>query len=151
MRNAWAVVIVAVVLAGCAHSRPPLSTWLPPDRYAYTLQGSCGEQYLTGRIRLWVHGGAVVDAEGLDESGRRLADGPLDRLPTIATLLDLYNDAVRTGADKAVLTTEPTDGHPVRIDIDQDLNTTDDESCFAIDDYQPDAAPPPAQPGPAGS
>jgi hypothetical protein len=122
-------------LAGC--SKPAESTWQPPADYAYTLDSRCGEQLLIGRIRLWVEDGVVVRAEGLDEPGVRLEDAGLEHLPTLATLVGYYNDAVRTGADTATIETDPADGHPVRIDIDHGRTSLDDESCFVITDYDP--------------
>jgi hypothetical protein len=144
MRRALAVAVAAitvatVILAGCSRPGPAgLPTdWQPPQRYAYTLESRCGEQLLIGRIRLWVDGGAVVGAEGLDEPGRRLAEVSPEHLPTLATLVGYYNDAVATGADQADLVQDPADGHPVRIDIDHSERAVDDESCFVIEDYSP--------------
>ncbi len=123
------------VLAGCA--RPEESSWQGPGRYAYTLDSRCGEQLLIGKIRLWVEDGAVVRAEGFDEAGVRLQETALANLPTLATLVGYYNEAVKGGADTAKLETDPADGHPVRIDIDHSSNAMDDESCFVISDYDP--------------
>lgn len=127
--------LVAALLAACG--RPAESTWQPPDRYTYTLDSRCGEQLLIGKIRLWVEDGAVVRADGLDEPGVRLAQAGLENLPTLATLLGYYNEAVHGGADVATLRTDPADGHPVRIDIDHSRRSLDDESCFVIADYDP--------------
>ena len=130
-----ALAALAALAGGC--SKPAESTWQPPDRYAYTLDSQCGEQLLIGRIRLSVEDGAVVEAQGLDDAGVRLADAGLDNLPTLATLLGYYNEAVRSGADTAKLQTDPADGHPVRIDIDHSRRSLDDESCYVISDYDP--------------
>lgn len=130
-------VVLTMVLAGLAAcSGPSPSQWQPPDRYAYTLESHCGEQFLIGQVRLWVDSGAVVHAEGLDEAGQRLAQAPLENLPTLATLVGYYNDAVHAGADRAVLELDPADGHPRRIEIDHNQRAIDDESCFTIDDYE---------------
>ena len=136
MRAAVVVVALTVgVLAGCAQAEE--SNWQAPDGYAYTLDSRCGEQLLIGKIRLWVQDGAVVRAVGLDEPGVRLQDTALENLPTLATLVGYYNDAVRADADTAKLETDPADGHPVRIDIDHSRQSMDDESCFVISDYDP--------------
>jgi hypothetical protein len=143
MRKALTLTIVVALLAACSQPgpAPSPSQWRPPDRYAYTLDSRCGEQLLIGRIRLWVDSGAVVHAEGLDEPGRRLAEVPLENLPTLATLVGYYNDAVGSGSDVAVLEADPADGHPRRIEIDHSERSMDDESCFAIDEYEVGATP----------
>jgi hypothetical protein len=113
--------------------------WPPPKRYAYTLDSRCGEQLLVGRIRLWVDGDTVVSAEGLDDAGERLADRPLDKLPTLTTLVGYYNDSVASLADLVVLKQDGADGHPVRIEIYDHLGAMDDENCFSTSMITPQA------------
>jgi hypothetical protein len=134
MRMMMLVVAVATAcLAGC--SAPAESGWRPPGDYAYTLESSCGERLVHGKIRLTVKGGAVTEAVGLDESGRATVDlAKLDRLPTLDDLVEEYNTAVRNGAHKAEAQFGE-DGRPIRIDLDQRRNAIDDEACYVISDY----------------
>jgi hypothetical protein len=102
------------------------------------MESACGELPLTGRFRVTVVTGTVTDAAGLDESSRRsLAGFPRNLVPTLGQLVQRVTDARRGGAAVAKLDVDPTDGHPVRIEIDPDAHAIDDEQCFTISEYHP--------------
>lgn len=86
--------------------------------------------------RIVVENGSVVEAEGLDESGRALFEhGFEDDVPTLAELLEQAAAAEAEEAD--IVEVESTDeGRPTAIDIDWDSNATDDEACYRIIDYR---------------
>jgi hypothetical protein len=62
-------------------------------------------------------------------------------MPTLAGLVDLVTDARAQAAHRAELTIHPTDGHPVTVLIDPEVNMIDDEECYVITDYVPQARP----------
>lgn len=138
----WITAFVSLMLAACggpqAGHEPKSGGWNEPSgRYEYTLMSSCGEQMLHGLMRLTVNGGEVVGAVGLDESGRAtVAAAKLENLPTLKDLVDQYETAVRSGADKAKVEFDPADGHPTNIDLDPYRNAIDDELCYRIWDYR---------------
>jgi hypothetical protein len=90
-----------------------------------------------GRLRLTVEGGEVVEAAGLDDSGKMTVEAArLENLPTLKELVAEYEQAVRDRADKAVVEFDKGDGHPTRIDLDIYSNAIDDEACYRISDYR---------------
>lgn len=130
------VLILLLTLAGCADSDVSSTpSWQAPDAYEFTLDSSCGERALIGKFRVVVESGSVVEAEGLDESGRAVFDhGFGDEVPTLSGLLDRAADAEEQGAD--VVEVQATDdGRPTEIDIDWDANAIDDEACYQITGY----------------
>lgn len=135
MRMMLLAAVATACLSGC--SGPAESGWQPPGDYAYTLESSCGERLVHGKLRLTVKGGEVTEAVGLDEPGRTTVEvARLDRLPTLADLMDEYNTAVRNGAHRAEAEFGQ-DGRPIRIDLDTNRNAIDDEACYRISDYAP--------------
>ncbi|MET9830335.1 DUF6174 domain-containing protein [Streptomyces sp. NPDC006385] len=116
-----------------AQSRAP---WREPGSYSYTLLSSGGERTLLGTFRITVRDGAVVEAVGLDDSGRGVAERVPDAVPTIGELLDELDQALRDDADEAEAE-YAADGHPVRISLDWEENAIDDEALYVISAYEP--------------
>jgi hypothetical protein len=116
-----------------ARSRTP---WREPGSYSYTLRSSGGERTLLGTFRVTVRDGAVVEAVGLDDSGRGVAGSAPDAVPTIGELLDELEQARRDGADAAEAR-YAADGHPLRISLDWEENAVDDEAVYVISAYEP--------------
>lgn len=83
----------------------------------------------------------VVGVQGLDEAGRRFVESrssegrAIGGVPTLADLLELVAEARRDGADEVALTADPTDGHPISVEIDWRVDATDDEACYAVSDF----------------
>jgi hypothetical protein len=137
-----------VALAGCGESgrqpaaepanepaNEPADGWTEPAAYSYTVDSRCGERLVIGRIRMWVAGGEVTRVQGLDEGGRNAVQAPVTSFPTLGDLMEEYRTATRTGADKAIVEFDAADGHPARIDIDQEKNAVDDEACYSIVEF----------------
>lgn len=122
--------------ATSAAPAPTRATWQEPASYTYTLQSSGGERGLLGTFRITVRDGAVAKAEGLDDSGRRVAEDIPDAMPTIGALLDELDRARRDDADAAEAE-YAADGHPVRISLDWEENAIDDEAHYVISAYEP--------------
>lgn len=110
--------------------------WDEPASYSFTLESRCGERLLIGRFAVEVENGEVIAVEGFDEQGRTAATlvQPSD-VPTLADLLALVAEAQSDRADKVNLDTDPTDGHPISVEIDWQANATDDEECYQISDF----------------
>jgi hypothetical protein len=120
--------------------RTPTGRWQEPARYSFTLDSRCGEQALIGRFQITVDNGDVSRVTGLDEQARAaLQGGRRDFVPTLRELLDQVDSARSSGADVATASFDPADGHPTNLDIDPELNTVDDESCYEVSDYRPNA------------
>lgn len=121
-----------------ASRNQPWREWREPAAYTFTVESACGERGFLGRFRISVAGGAVVKSEGLDEPGRRwLSAGPTDPVPTLAGLVAEVQTARKQSADVARLESDPVDHHPIRITIDPNRNSIDDEACYTISDYRP--------------
>ncbi|MGW1951409.1 DUF6174 domain-containing protein [Streptomyces sp. NPDC001920] len=110
--------------------------WQEPGSYAYTLLSSGGERSLLGTFRITVRDGAVVDAVGLDDSGRSVVERVPDAVPTLEELLAELDQARRDGADEAEAR-YAADGHPARISLDWEEDAIDDEALYVISDYTP--------------
>ncbi|MER6678195.1 DUF6174 domain-containing protein [Streptomyces sp. NPDC000983] len=143
--RAAAVLCVALLLttAGCGDDgdAPAASVgreWKEPAAYTYTLESTLGERSLLGRFRVAVRDGEVAEAEGLDDSARRLVERSPDQVPTIGDLLAELEGAREEDADKAEVE-YAADGHPERITLDWEENATDDEALYVISDYAPAA------------
>lgn len=137
-RRRVALAVATAALSGCGGSPEPAAAaaWQEPTRYTYELESSCGERALIGRFRITVEQGEVTAAEGLDESGRWFVENARsETAPTLGQLLDKVDRARQQGAAVAEVTTDPTDGRPTTINIDQEANAVDDESCFTIAGY----------------
>lgn len=134
----WITIGVLLLLAACGSREPESSGWNEPSgKYEYTLQSTCGERLVHGLMKLTVEGGEVVEAVGLDESGRATVEvAKLENLPTMKDLVAEYEQAVRGGAHKADVEFDPSDGHPTLIDLDIQFNAMDDEACYRILDYR---------------
>ncbi|MFJ5262496.1 DUF6174 domain-containing protein [Streptomyces sp. NPDC088387] len=109
--------------------------WEEPDAYVYTLTSSEGERSLIGTIRVTVRNGKVTGAVGLDDSGRRVVEQDPGEVPTVGELLEEAERARQNGAVTADVS-YAADGHPTRIDLDQDRNTIDDEARYVISAYE---------------
>ncbi|WP_405767631.1 DUF6174 domain-containing protein [Streptomyces sp. NBC_01538] len=123
-------------------------SWKEPASYVYTLTSSEGERSLLGTFRVTVRDGKVAKAVGLDESARGAVERAPEDVPTIKGLLGELARAREEGADTAEAEYAP-DGHPVRITLDPEKNTVDDEESYVISGYkpQPELAPEPEPTG----
>ncbi len=132
--------VLWVGVVGCSTSegaRTEPAAWTEPADYSYLLVSTCGERNLLGTFDVTVVGHEVIDAEAVDEQAEIVLGGiGVEIVPTIADLLAELEDARTMNADTAAMAVDPGDGHPVRIDIDYDAATDDDEACYSIDDYQ---------------
>ncbi|MFJ7077548.1 DUF6174 domain-containing protein [Streptomyces sp. NPDC098781] len=139
MARAVLVGVLICAVAGCgdgagsAPSQEP-AAWREPASYSYTLRSSEGERSLIGDFRITVRDGAVVEAVGLDDSGRRVVESFPDTVPTIGELLEELEQARQDDADEA-LAEYADDGHPVRISLDWMRNAVDDEALYVISDF----------------
>ncbi|MFF0161185.1 DUF6174 domain-containing protein [Streptomyces sp. NPDC005263] len=111
------------------------SSWEEPASYAYTLTSSEGERALIGAFRVTVRDGAVAEAVGLDDSGRRVVRRLPDEVPTLGRLLDELKRARHDKADVAEAR-YAADGHPVRIFLDWETNAVDDEALYVVSAYE---------------
>ncbi|MGA5207698.1 MULTISPECIES: DUF6174 domain-containing protein [Streptomyces] len=120
--------------AQSAPGRGP-GAWQEPAAYTYTLRSSEGERSLLGTFRISVRDGAVVQAAGLDDAGRRAVESAPDAVPTLGELLAELESARRDDADTAEAE-YAADGHPVRIVLDGEENAVDDEARYVITAYE---------------
>ncbi|MFD9006710.1 DUF6174 domain-containing protein [Streptomyces sp. NPDC059582] len=120
--------------ARSAEPNEPKSTWEEPSSYSYTLTSST--QVLAGTFRVKVRNGKVAGVVGLDEDSRRQAQDLAGEVPTIGKLLKTLNQARGEDADMAEAD-YAADGHPVRISLDWDKNSIDDEALYTISSYEP--------------
>jgi hypothetical protein len=149
--------LLLAALAGCAPSNgggpadpadpagaatATATAWAEPANYSYVLEASCGERALIGRFRVTVTNAQVSRTEGLDPAARRASMLRLaDLVPTLGRLLDQAETARRNGAAKVEVQTDPADGHPTSIQIDEVADAVDDEECYAISDYTIEVKP----------
>jgi hypothetical protein len=114
----------------------PPATWAVPAKYGFTLGSQCGERALIGRFQVTVQDDRVVHAEGLDDAARRALMLRLaDLVPTLRQLEEEAETARREGADVVEIERDPGDAHPTKITIDPEVNATDDEAYYTIEDY----------------
>jgi hypothetical protein len=128
-RWAFAAATLAVV-TGCGSSAKPEIAWQEPARYSFVVDSRCGERGLIGRFRVTVDQGRVTRTENLDEPG----GASTVTSPSLRELLAEVWGAQQAHVDVAVVTTDPADGHPTRITID-DHDSIDEEACYVITDY----------------
>jgi hypothetical protein len=121
--------------------------WEEPASYSFVItdQGcGGGERDHLGLMRVYVEDGETLEYVALDEAAQRYT-GTLDEIPTLAGLLALADEALRT-SDPAVpivdLRTDPVDGHPVRIHIDWVPEGGDDDECYVVSEFLPGTATP---------
>ncbi|MFI7299538.1 DUF6174 domain-containing protein [Streptomyces sp. NPDC050121] len=117
-----------------ADTKEPASGWEEPASYSYTLTSST--QVLAGTFRVTVHDGEVTEIIGLDEDSRRQARDLPGEVPTLGKLLKTLHRARSEDADTAEAQ-YAADGHPVRISLDWDKNSIDDEALYTISSYEP--------------
>ena len=148
-----AVLLLAVVLLSCSTQRPeptasnpllgpsdsaaspspspsPAAVWDEPPAYEFVLDKPCGWLNFPGPFRVSVLNGSVVEVDPLgdyDEGGRTF--------PTLAEILEIAEAARKAGADVVELTLDPSDAHPVSLEIDGDTAMFDDEHCYEISQY----------------
>lgn len=104
--------------------------WQPPPVYSFVVQSSCGEQAFIGEYAVSVEQGAVTGVDPL----RRGFDGiSVDSVPSLAAMLDLAQQADREGEAQVWV---DQDGVPRWFDLDQRLDSIDDENCFLITHYE---------------
>ncbi|GAA1765447.1 hypothetical protein GCM10009681_40620 [Luedemannella helvata] len=139
--------MVLVAVAGCGSGGTPTeeiesaAAWAEPARYAFTLESTCGERWLIGTFRVTVDNGAVAAVEGLDEPARRAVEGRdltflREVVPTLSGMVDEAARARSAGAETVEVTVDRNTGHVTRINIDPARNSVDDESCYAVTDYE---------------
>ncbi|MFF7388664.1 DUF6174 domain-containing protein [Streptomyces scabiei] len=110
-------------------------TWQEPASYTYTLRSTQGKRPLIGTFEVTVRDGKVVEAVGLDDSGRHVVDRSPQHVPTIGALLREAEAARAEGAD-TVDVTHAADGRPVSIAIDWEENAIDDEAAYDLSGYE---------------
>lgn len=117
-----------------------IAAWEAPDYYRFDLASSCGERSLLGAFRLTVEDGVISRLEPLDDQAQRIVQDPELRedVPTLTGLLDQARIAQDQGADVVEVIADPPDGRPTAINIDWNLNATDDEACYAVSNYTTD-------------
>lgn len=120
--------------ADAAEANEPKSTWVEPVSYSYTLTSNT--QVLAGTFQVKVRNGKVAEVVGLDEDSRRQVRDLPAEVPTIGKLLKTLNQARSEDADTADAD-YAADGHPVRISLDWDKNSIDDEALYTISSYEP--------------
>lgn len=125
---------------------PSAVAWEPPDDYAFVLRSRCGERADLGRYEIVVQDGAVTDVHaphwerlGHDLASIGFESGYIGEAPTLLELVDEAEAAEAAGAEVVELTVDAVDGRPMRLDIDWDEGAVDDEACFIVSDYEPDA------------
>lgn len=113
-----------------------VAAWTEPAAYSFTFESRCGERNLVGQFFVEVEDGEVIAVEGLDGQGNTATSVVQPRdVPTLADLLALVAEARNDGADEVNLVTDPTDGHPVSVEIDWDAAAVDDEECYTVSDF----------------
>ncbi|MEV7064287.1 DUF6174 domain-containing protein [Streptomyces collinus] len=120
--------------AGSAEANEPMHTWEEPASYSYTLTSNT--QVLAGTFRVEVRNGKATEVIGLDEDSRRQAQDLRGKVPTIGQLLKTLTQARHQDADTADAD-YAADGHPLRISLDWDQNSIDDEALYTISSYEP--------------
>jgi hypothetical protein len=96
---------------------------------------------MLGTFEAQVEEGVVVRIKGLDERSRQAVAGyrPSD-FPTLAAMLEKVREARnRADAGAIIVTSDPVDGHPMRIEIDWNANAIDDEECYTVSEFVPNA------------
>jgi hypothetical protein len=108
--------------------------WREPAAYSFTLDSQCGERLLIGQFHVEVLNGEVVRVDALEGYTGPLPVPP-NAVPTLQEILTLAVEARRRGASEVSVVLDPTDGHPVAMNIDGRANTIDDEECYTISEY----------------
>lgn len=134
-RRIAAGLVFTVLTGACTTTAEPV-VWTEAASYTYELDSFCGERDLIGSFEITVGDRVVTEAKPLDDSAETMLRlSGLDHVPTLADLVEELISARQAKADMADIAYDPTDGHPVTIDIDWDVNATDDESCYVIRKY----------------
>lgn len=121
---------------GSGKSVEPVAGWEAPENYEFVVESQCGERAFIGRFRIVVEDGQVAETEALDEDAQAsLGYLSSEQVPTLSQLLDEAMEARRAGADEVEVRTDSSDGHPTSIEIDGDLDASDDEACYIVSDY----------------
>ncbi len=139
-------VLLTGPLSACGDGRPDgkpevqgltMREWTEPASYSYTLEYGGGEAPV-GPIRITVEDHKVVEAHGLDDTGRRIHRELPDEIPTLAGLL---GELRRARAENAHIAEADyaSDGRPERISLDWDERTIHDEVGYVVSDYVPEA------------
>ena len=128
--------LVFTMLTGaCTAAAEPVA-WTEAASYPHELDSFCGERDLIGSFEITIEDHVVTEATPLDGSAETMLRlSGLDHVPTLADLVEELVSARQARADQADIAYDPTDGHPVTIDIDWDVNAVDDESCYVIRTY----------------
>ncbi|MEV6103414.1 DUF6174 domain-containing protein [Streptomyces sp. NPDC051940] len=123
-------------LAGCAEPEATATAgrpaWEEPADYSFTIDSRCGERGFLGLFRIRVAGREVSGVEPLDEGARA---APRSAALTLGQVLAEYQRAREAGADLAEAEFDEADGHPVRIEVDPDERSVDDEFCYRVSAY----------------
>ncbi|MDN3247389.1 DUF6174 domain-containing protein [Streptomyces mutabilis] len=137
-------VLLTGLLSACGDGRPDgkaegqgltMEEWTEPASYSYTLESGGGEAPV-GPIRITVEDHKVIEAHGLDDTGRRIHRELPDEIPTLADLLD---ELRRARAENAHIAEADyaSDGRPERISLDWDEKTIHDEVGYIVSNYVP--------------
>lgn len=103
--------------------------------YSFEVTSTCGEQAFIGSFQISVRDDEVIEAVGLDQSGRRTLEATGRDIPTLRDLLKQGLQASSDGAEVVNIEYDDVDGHPRFIEFDYDVEAIDDESCFRITNY----------------
>lgn len=135
------------------HAAEARTSWSEPPAYSFVFNDQdCGggERNYLGLMRVYVEDGVTLEYVALDDTAQRFSGSP-DEIPTLGDLLARVAEAEnatepvgpsRPGSSPSgslpvvQLTTDPVDGHPVRIHIDWVPEGVDDEECYVIDEYE---------------
>jgi hypothetical protein len=148
MKNSLvSILLLTTVTGACSGSEPVAESsnpevvatagWSAPQKYEFDLSSACGERTVIGRFHIVVKDDRVINAKGLDESGKSLVASQFrDEIPTLEDVLDEAAEARRADADVVGITSDESDGHPARVDIDYDTSAIDDEACYVVTNYR---------------
>jgi hypothetical protein len=121
-------------------SAASVAAWDEPGDYRFTVESSCGERAFIGRYRVDVRDGRVAAAEELHPDEQTWLPVEQQWMPSVPTLGDLLDDArlaAEHEADVVEVRTDPADGHPVEVRVDEDVAAIDDEVCYVVTGYRP--------------
>ncbi|MGZ8475880.1 MAG: DUF6174 domain-containing protein [Candidatus Limnocylindria bacterium] len=133
-----AAIVMWVALCACSAEAPASADggWIEPGEYVFSVEAGCGRRLFSGRFRVHVADGEVAEYVALDPRRPRVQLPP-NSVPTLGDLVDRFREA-RADRDATVrLVTDPTDGHPVSLEIDWLVDIIDDEECYEVFDYAP--------------
>jgi len=143
----WPRLIVALLVTflgwGCSdqgpeedllhHVEAARNRWgaVRPDRYTYGLYRICEcLPDMAGPVSVWVQGVEPID--WIYEDGRGVPPSLRPHFPSVDGLLDLIEDAIRTGAWEVTVTYDTDTGVPVDVRIDYEPYVSDEEAYYRV-------------------